>query len=519
MTTPALISSALAAGVALLTILSHIELWQRKEYRWDRVRAFLNSPEFSLRTRPLFLIGMALLALGWIAEIFGWLSLLGFAAHYSHRSYRHGVIRPVFTLKALTNLALAALVIAPAVYVWRDFPLGLASIIFFLPFIIAVLVGIVNIPFWLLKQAIIHRAAKKRRLLTNLTVIGITGSFGKTTTKYFLHRLLTAVGKNALASAEHRNAELPVAQDILARLKPTTAFYVAEMGAYRQGEIAAVTRLTQPLLGLLTSLGNQHLDLFGSLENIVIAKWELIQSLPTNGLAILNADDPKQVSQARAYPPGCPILWYSTQKPAGVWAEKIIIHPTRLTARLHAKSATADVELPLASEAMLQSVLAAIAAATALGIALTDLVPCLTTLKPYPRTMEIKPGASGATIIDDSYSANEAGVLVALRHLKRFPQSQKIVALRPLIELGRESKAVHERIGALLAGSSTRAYVYGHGEVAALQAGAAQADPYFHLLVYSDPEKLAAHIKERLTANSVVLLEGRLPDVVRHSVL
>lgn len=500
MTTLALLGDLIATGTALLAILGHVELWQRKEYRWDRVRAFLHSPELSLRTLPLFSVGMLLLSLGWIAQsnMLGWLSLLIFAAHYGLRVFRRGLIRPVFTMKASVNLTLATGLSLLLLYSNRDFLLGQASVIFFLPFLTAAVVGLVNIPFWLKKRAIIRQATRKRQQLTSLTVIGITGSFGKTSTKYFLESLLTAVGKKALASAEHRNAELPVAQDILARLKPATELYVAEMGAYRRGEIAAVARLTQPRLGILIVLGNQHLDLFGSLENIVAAKWELIQSLPSNGVAILNADDPKQVAQASAHPPPCPIIWYSTQKPATVWAEKIVIHPAHLTARLHVKNETTAIELPLASEALLQNVMAAIAATTALGISLTELKPHLARLKPYPRTMEIKRSTSGATIIDDSYSANEAGVLVALRHLQRFPQKNKSIVLVPLIELGKESKAVHERIEAAIAKSGVKAYVYKSG---------------------SDPRKLAATLKEQLTADSVVLLEGRLPDVVRQSVL
>lgn len=528
MTTLAVLGNLLTIGTALVAIISHVELWQRKEYRWDRVRASLRSPEISLRALPLFSTGVALVALGWIAlstfqfalvEVFGWLSLLSFAAHYGLCTFQRGLIRPVFTIKAITNLVLTTLISLVLLLTHYNFPLGLASVIFFIPLLTAAVVGLVNIPFWLKKRAIIRHAAQKRQRLATLTVIGITGSFGKTSTKHFLYTLLAAVGKKSLASAEHRNAELPIAQDILARLTPATELYVVEAAAYRRGEVAAVARLTQPRLGILTVLGNQHLDLFGSIENIVTAKWELIASLPANGVAILNADDPKQVTQASAHAPRCPIVWYSTQKPAGVWTEKVVMHPTHLTARLHAKSAIIDVELPLASEALLQGVVAAVAAATALGFSLSELQPHLAQLKPYPRTMELKQGTRGATIIDDSYSANEAGVLVALRHLQRFLQPHKIVVLLPLIELGHQSKAVHERIGAALAKSGTHVYLYNRGEIAALKSGAAQADPYFHMHVYSDPTRLAAKLKDTLTADSVILLEGRLPDVVRDSVL
>ncbi len=267
MTTLALFGNLIAAGTAALAILGHVELWQRKEYRWDRVYAFIKSPQVSLNTLPLFSIGMVLLALGWLVQssILSWLSLLFFAAHYGLRALRRGLIRPVFTTKVVANLAIITIIALLVLYATRGFSLGLASVIFFLPFITTAVVELINIPFWLKKLALIRRAAQKRQQLTKLTVVGISGSIGKTSTKHFLQSLLKAAGKKTLASAEHRNAELPIAQDILARVKPETELYIAEMGAYRRGEVAAVTRLTQPRFGILTTLGNQHLDLFGSL--------------------------------------------------------------------------------------------------------------------------------------------------------------------------------------------------------------------------------------------------------------
>lgn len=528
MTTLSLFGLLLALGTVLPAILGHVELWQRKEYRWDRVRALLHSPELNLRAMPLFSCGMLTIALGWIAistfqleqaELFGWASLGLFASHYGYRVLRRGLIRPVITQKAMLNLVGIALVSLCLLIINRNSVLSLATITFLLPFVTAITVGLVNIPVWMKKRAIIKRAARKRQQLASLTVVGITGSFGKTSTKHFLVQLMRAAGKNALASAEHRNAALPVAQDILARLTSETEIYIAEMGAYRRGEVAAVANFTQPRIGIVTTLGNQHLDLFGSLENIIAAKWELIVALPANGIAILNADDPNQVAQANDRPPLCPTHWYSMQKPADIWVEKTVIHPTSITTRLHVRTETADIELPLASEALLQSAVAAIAAAAALGIPFTKLASTATTLQPYPRTMEIKTGKSKVVIIDDSYSANEAGVLVALRHLQRFPQKNKIIVLVPLIELGNESVEAHQKIGAALARSQAHVYIYGHGQIAALKAGASAIDPYFHIHHLTNPLKLAARLKKHLTGDTVVLLEGRLPDVVRKALL
>lgn len=532
MNLPLLLSSLTGIVVSLLFILSQVELWQRKEYRLDRLLSWLRSPELKNAFWPYNMTAVLAAGLSWILYFFAlstfatwaaYAALFLFVLHHAIRIYHRGVFRPAPTLKALTCIVSAIIGNLLCLWIlWSSItlsPLVWVTVLLVLPLTTASAVAIVNIPFELEKRHIIRQAASLRVSLANLTVIGITGSWGKTSTKHFLSQLLHHAGLAVLATSEHRNAALPVAQDILRSLNSSHRFFVVEMGAYRHGEIKAVAALTKPTLGIITAIGNQHIDLFGSRDAILSAKWELIDALPQTGQAILNADDEKLVQKAKSFKGA--ITWYSLSKPSDVYATNIAIEPTRITCELHIKNETSIVVLPLVSEAQLLSVIAATAAAATAGIAAQKLFAVLPKLKGFAETMEIKPGKNGSTIIDDSYSANEAGVEVALRHLERFPHKDRRVVLLPLIELGAEAEAVHERVGTLLGAlDSAHVYITSHAHKQALLRGWRKAsrsanEPAF----IHNPSRLAHHLQENLTKETVILLEGRIPAVVRQAVL
>jgi UDP-N-acetylmuramoyl-tripeptide--D-alanyl-D-alanine ligase len=530
MTNEGMLASLIGLGVIALTVLAQLELWQRKEYRWDRFRDWLFSTEFIRSLIPFVAIGAILTDAGWIlymnyqedwANLLGWAGLSAFAAHVGLRTLRRGVLRPEFTVKAITMLAGAVVLIAG--YAWFVYlnntvaALQWATLVLLWPLVFPLIVGLVNIPFALKKRQIIAQAARLRSRLSDLTVIGITGSYGKTSTKYFLQHLLTDAVPEVKATAEHRNSELTVAQDMLAQLGPQTTHYIAEHAAYRRGEVAAVARLTKPDIGILTAIGNQHLSLFGSRQAIAEAKWELITALPDDGVAILNADD--EMIQRHAKTLSTKVLWYSITKPADVYISKVEIKPTEIKGTLSVGKTTKAVTIPLASEALLSSVMAALSAAVALRVPLAHLIERLKTLKPYTRTMEIVTAASGATVIDDSYSANEAGVAVALKHLQRFPLRDRRVIMVPLIELGREAAEVHQRLGQALGRSQATVYVYGQAHREALLTGAREADQKATIHFFTDPKALTHAVTQGVTRETVFLLEGRIPDMVRQAVL
>ncbi len=522
-----IIAAITGLATIVLTIVSQIALWQRKEYRWDRMRVYMTSQEGIICSAPALVAWLVFLALGWVLLVFdmtnfasaiGWASLAGVAIFHVARISRQGIIRPDPTPKAIV---LTGIVMAAAVFYLRLFnmagyadALQWATAIFFIPIIVALGVAAVNTLSSIRKRQIINQAANRRAQLSHLQVVGITGSWGKTSTKHFLLQLLSGSGLKVAATKEHRNSEFTVARDILERLCQKTDVYIAEMGAYRKGEIAALSKLAQPTIGIITAIGNQHVALFGSQENILNAKWELAAALPRVGRLVLNADDPFLAKQGKTFPR---VRWFSATGKADVYASAVIMQPTQLQATLHINGDTSEVTIPLASGGMLLSVLAAVTAAHVLGMPSGKIFQAVEKLKAYPKTMEILTGKNGSVIIDDGYSASEGSVKNALDHLERFTEKDKRVVIVPLIELGNEAAAVHKRIGRLLAESRARCFIFGEAHRYDLRHGLRGGTA--NVTWFTNAKKLAEEVSDGLTGQSVVLLEGRIPDVVRKAVV
>jgi UDP-N-acetylmuramoyl-tripeptide--D-alanyl-D-alanine ligase len=477
------LTEAIGLILTAFVLLQQIAVWQRKEYRWDRL----------------------------------WADLPGIPRQVVTGRIR----RPQFTVKVLVIFAVTAVLLGLVYVLFARYgapPLARWLVIVLLtPLTTAVAVVLGNVMGDWQKKRRIEQARMLRQQFSNLRVIGITGSYGKTSTKYFLHHLLSGTGEATVMSAERRNEAYVVAEDMLAHLTPETRTYIVEMGAYRQGEIARTAAVVQPVIAVVTAISNQHMALFGSLAALAAAKWELVKSVPAGGTAVLNADDPIIKKQSSNYSGHS--VWYSLQQPADVYASNIAYASASTRFTLHIKEETADVTIPLPGAGYAQAAVAAAAAAHAAGGSLEVIASRLTSLSPIPQTMAISKSFGGATIIDDSYSANEAGVLMAIRHLALFPQPKKVVVLRPLIELGEEAPRVHAAIGRALATSGAEVFLYdvpGAEDIEAAMKAAGTSKPVHRLAA---PAQLVEALSRVLDKETVCLLENRLPDMVRQAAL
>lgn len=509
----------------LASALSLTSVWQRKEYRWDRMRSYLQSPE--MHDIPLLILfSLISIGIGWLffvfdnvfrANLYGFLGIVCVGIYHGLRIYRKGVFRPIWTAKALAIVGTTIAIAFLAAFVLRNHPvvaLIFATILGCLPLICSGVVGVVNIPFAFHKRSIVTSAFKKRNHLKNLDVIGITGSYGKTSVKHFVSQLL-AKRDGVLTTPHHVNTEIGVAQHMLAALSEATRIYIVEMGAYRRGEIAALARLTHPRIGVVTAIGNQHVDVFGSLENIATAKWELIEALGSSGIAVLNADDPTITKKAEHF--SGKSIWYSVTKKADVYAHNTTVQATYIETDITFQGSTHHIRIPLLSSGLLSCVVAACATALAVGEKPSAIVQALATVKPYERTMELVPGKSGATIIDDSYSANTQGVINAMQHLQKFPHKDKRIIMVPVIELGSEAPMAHEAIGRIAATTNAPLYVYGHTYEEDMMRGVRSVSSSYSIEFIDDVDHLKEHALKHVTPDTVILLEGRIPDIVRKS--
>ena len=520
------IGALFAVIIGCILMLSQSALWQRKEYRLDRVRSHIQEPSGSPLGSPWLLLGMTAVGAGWVAylvskaqlaELLGGLSLVSYGIHYMQKTLKQGVDRPKWTAKA--GVLFIGSLVALCAYIGLFFTpieiiaLQSATILLFIPVIIAVVVGLVNLPFWIRKKQIIKKATSLRQSLKNITVIGITGSYGKTSVKHFSLQILQDHMKGVQATKEHRNSEIGVAIDMLESLSAKTKVYIAEMGAYRKGEIKALVKLAQPKIGLITAVSNQHLSLFGSKQELLKAKWELADGVLQNGTLIINRDD-AELRQKSAKVSG-EIMTYDTVGNSDISVHDTQILPEVIKATIRIKDEKSKVVIPLAGKGALSSVLGAVALTHAVGLSLKDISASLEKLQAFPRTMQLVKKKDGSTILDDSYSGGQVATQNAFEHFTKFTQADKRVVFTPIIELGSDGPTVHEQLGELFAGLNARIYVWGVSYKKELEEGIKKSGKQVDVSWYVDPLRLAQDISRDLSQDTAILIEGRVPDIVR----
>lgn len=514
-----------------LVVLSQIALWQRKEYRIDRMASYINSPEGSLARQGTALVSAALLVAAWVlfymqmgavAEYIAMGSMVAVLIGHGMRIVKKGVIRPDWTYRAfgvLLATGASSLAVLSLVSLLEQFiALEIATILFLLPGIVFVCVMALGIPVQLQKRVVITRARKKREQLQNMTVVGITGSVGKTSTKTYLLHLLGGQSNEIIATGEHRNSPYVVAKDMLEKLSEKTKIYIAEMGAYRKGEIAELVQLTHANIGIVTAITNQHVALFGSLAALANTKWELIDFLPEDGTAILHAGDATIVKQAKGLKKKA--VWFSADEHAAadIQVSGLELHSDHTSCTLIIAGNKYAITLPIISRGQIIPYLAAVSAAHVLGVSDEDIVKQSKTLPVLPRTMEIRHGKQGATIIDDSYSASEASVVNAIEYAASLSDPSVRIVLVPIIELGSEGHRVHERIGKLLSGTKLSVYVYGDAYKEDILRGLGE-NPAATVTWHTDAKQLVSAVTENISKTSIIVLEGRVPALLREQLL
>jgi UDP-N-acetylmuramoyl-tripeptide--D-alanyl-D-alanine ligase len=282
------------------------------------------------------------------------------------------------------------------------------------------------------------------RLRDGLTVAGLTGSRGKTSTKDLLAAVLTSAAPT-IATAGSLNNELGVPLTML-RAGAATRFLVLEMGARHTGDIAALTGLVAPDIAVVTNVGQAHLAHFGSRGAIARAKGELVQGLTPGGTAVLNADDPR-VAAMRALTDG-PVLTFGQAEHADVRVLDLALDwLARPSFTLRTADASAPVTLPLVGAHQALNASAAAAAGLAAGVPLDMAAAALATASLSKWRLERRDLTGGATLLNDSFNADPDSARAALDALAAIEGERRIAVLGEMLELGDDSEAEHRAVG------------------------------------------------------------------------
>ncbi|MET8752219.1 UDP-N-acetylmuramoyl-tripeptide--D-alanyl-D-alanine ligase [Streptomyces sp. NPDC004667] len=281
-------------------------------------------------------------------------------------------------------------------------------------------------------------------------VIGVTGSSGKTSTKDLLASVMPVLGLTTV-NERSMNNELGLPLTVL-RAVEDTRYLVLEMGARRIGDIAWLTRIAAPRVGVVTNVGSAHIGVFGSREAIASAKGELVEALPRDGLAVLNADDPLAAEMATRT--SARIMTFGEGATADVRAQDVALDEhARASFVLAFRGATAPVSLPLHGRHHISNALAAASVALGLGAELAPVAAALSQAAPgSPGRMQVRDRSDGLRIVDDTFNANPDSVHAALQALASMAGGRRMVAvLGEMRELGDHAVPGHQKVGRAVA--------------------------------------------------------------------
>ncbi len=346
-------------------------------------------------------------------------------------------------------------------------------------------------------------------------VIAITGSYGKTSTKEILAHLLAA-RYNVLKTPGSYNTLMGICKVIRGDLRAGHDIFVVEMGSYEKGEIKALCDLVQPEIGVLTAVGPQHLERFKTVERVAQAKYELIEALPAQGVAVFNQDDERCRALADLTTKTMPVkvVRYGLEYEAGLRASAISFSLRGLEFTVEADGGEkAAFRTRLLGRHNVYNILAAAAVALECGLTLREIRGAVAILEPVPHRLQLIARQGGVTVIDDAYSANPVGAQMALEVLETFEGGAKVLVTPGLIELGDIEYEQNRLLGVRAAEVCDYVLLVGPQRTRPIAAGLEQAGfPAKRLAVFHTLDEATAHLKSILKPGDVVLFENDLPD-------
>lgn len=361
-------------------------------------------------------------------------------------------------------------------------------------------------------QAGYRRDATARLQRVRPFVIGITGSYGKSSAKAMLAHLLQFQSPT-LAATGSINTVMGLTRHIRENLVFGHRFMVVEMGAYGIGSIRRLCDFTPPQAALVTAVGDMHLERFGSLENIFIAKRELAEALPPAGLLVVNADSPNALRMARTVPDRRVLLYGEhSGDELDTRLEQVTVTARGTAFVLQTKAGRHQCFAPIHGRPLIVNLAGAFTTAVALGLDPEVAVAAFRTLRPVANRLEVVEDR-GVTWIRDAYNSNQYGFRAALEVAAALPARARVLVTPGVIELGPTQADVNTQLSKEAAAVCDRTVVVSDTNRAAFVAGHRAVGRDDRLVLVGSRTEAFRWIKEHVTDGDLVVLENDLPDL------
>ncbi|MFD2706314.1 Mur ligase family protein [Salibacterium lacus] len=362
-----------------------------------------------------------------------------------------------------------------------------------------------------ISQYYYHDAEKIIKQMNNLEVIGVTGSYGKTSTKHILETVLSSEF-NVLMTPESYNTKMGVTKTIRTMLKPYHNIFIAEMGAKQEYDIQDISELVHQKYGILTAIGEQHLETFKTLDNIKKTKFELIETLPHEGTAFLNKDDQNIMSYQQRNQ--CRTMYYGIDSVDLHYRAADISYSSKGSEFTVYKydGTSVKIQTKLLGRHNIYNILAAIAMASEKGISFEKIARSVKQVAPVEHRLELKKSSGNITIVDDSFNSNPVGSRMALEVLGQMPE-YKMLVTPGMIELGEKEYELNKRFAEYAADVCDFVILVGKKQTEPMQQGLADKGyPKNQYYVAENLQDALQKMNEQALQKSVVLLENDLPD-------
>lgn len=364
----------------------------------------------------------------------------------------------------------------------------------------------------LIRRHYLRDAQKKLEAYPDLIKIGITGSYGKTSTKFILAAILSEKYSVCVPPSSY-NTPMGLTRVIRESLKKEHQVFLAEMGAKHKGDIEELVELVHPRYGIITSVGPQHLETFGDIQTVAATKYELISGLPKDGIAFFPDDAGicKQLYDMTTMEKR--LFALEDEGECDLFASDISCGAEGSSFIVRFRDGTSfSATTKLLGKHNILNILGCVAIARELGLSSEQIQAGISKIEPVEHRLQLLPTANGVTVIDDAFNANPAGTRVAMEVLGNFP-GRRFVVTPGMVELGEAEAEENKAFGKNMAGVADFVFLIGPRHTRPIYDGLLEAGfDSGHIFVKNSLAEASQEMGKMLMVGDVVLFENDLPD-------